>query len=92
MGDGATGAVMFTVEFAKGACLGYARATAKAATLRRAIDFVSAFAPGGCGVIVSEWAERDGRRVLEVYDWCECWCADPPVLARIFATPDRSPT
>ena len=69
-------------------CLGCGQATAKAATLRQALDFVAEFAPGRCGVIASAWSERDGRRVADVYDWCDCWFAGPtPVLARIIAPP-----
>jgi hypothetical protein len=82
---------MFTVEFAEGVCLGYGRATAKAVTVRQAIAFVEAFAPGGCGVIPSDWIVRDGRRVMELFDWCDCWFTGPiPVLARIIAPPGEA--
>lgn len=77
---------MFTVEFAERVCLGYGRATMKAATLRQALDVVDKFAPGGCGVITSDWSERDGRWIMDLYDWCDCWFAGPhPVVARIIA-------
>jgi hypothetical protein len=80
---------MFTIEFAEGVCLGYGQATAKVATLRQAVAFVEEFAPGRCGVIASDWAEQDGQRAVEVFDWCACWFSGPiPVLARIIAPTD----
>lgn len=79
---------MFKVEFAEGVCLGYPRASAKAATVRQALDFAAEFAPGGFGVIASARTEREGRRVLDLYDWCDCWFSGPiPVLARVVAPP-----
>jgi hypothetical protein len=77
---------MFTVHFAPGACMGYGRATAQAATLRHAVAFAEEFAPCRCGAITSRWAERGGRAVMEVYDWAMC-CGPgpPPVLAVIVA-------
>jgi len=77
---------VFTIQFAPGVCLGYSSAIAQAATLRQAVDFAAAFAPNGFGVIASSWVERGGQRLVEVYDWCDCWFADPPVLAWIIAS------
>jgi hypothetical protein len=84
--------VMFTVRLAGGVCLGYGSAVARAATARQVIEFAAAFAPGRCGVIVSTWFELQGRYVVEVYDWCACWCSGPvPVLAVVIAPPGFRP-
>ena len=83
---------MFTIRLATGVCMGYSQVTAQAVTIRGAIDFASKFAPGGLGVIASPWIERDGLQVLEVYDWCDCWCTGPiPTLAEVFAPPGFRP-
>ncbi|MDB5312409.1 MAG: hypothetical protein JWO38_6611 [Gemmataceae bacterium] len=61
-------------------------ASSGAVTLDRLIAFASSFAPGRCGVITTGWIERDGQRMTEVYDWCDCWVSGPhPVLAWIVA-------
>jgi hypothetical protein len=62
---------MFTVRLAPGVCMGMETAVARAATARQVLAFAAAFAPGGCGVVESEWFERDGRYVAEVYDWID---------------------
>jgi hypothetical protein len=83
---------MFTVRLAAGVCMDYSQVTAQAATIHGAVDFASEFAPNECGVIVSTWIERNGRLVLEVYDWCECCCpGPPPILAEVIAPPGFTP-
>lgn len=83
---------MFTVELAPKVCMGFDMAVARAATAHQVVAFAAAFAPGGCGVIESEWLERDGRYVAEVYDWIDCWFARPlPVLAVVTAPPGFTP-
>lgn len=77
---------MFTVRFAAGICLGYDHAVARAATAHQVVAFADAFAPGGCGVIVGHWFERDGRYIAEVFDWCDCWFSGPlPAIAEVVA-------
>jgi len=83
--------VAFTVHFASGVCMGYGQATATATTVRHALDLVGEFAPSRCGVLPSYWIERDGRYIVEVYDWCDCWFADPPALAWVVAPPGFLP-
>jgi hypothetical protein len=85
---------MFAIRLAAGVCMGYDSVVARAATSRQLIEFAAAFAPGRCGVIASEWFEREGQYVAEVYDWCDCWFSGPlPVLAEVVAPPVfRPPT
>jgi hypothetical protein len=72
--------------------MGYGRAVARAATAGQVVAFAEAFAPGGCGVIVSDWFVRDGRYVAELFDWCDCWFSGPPpVLAEVVAPPGFRP-
>ena len=76
---------MFTVHFSPGVFMSFGTAIAKTATERKASEFVRAFAPNEMGVIFSDWFERDGCYVSEVYDWASCWSAAPPVMAVIVA-------
>jgi len=75
-----------SLRFAGGVILGYEIATARATTIRGALDFASAFAIGGCVVVASTRQQREGRLVIDVYDWCACWYTGPiPILAEIIA-------
>ncbi|HYV38261.1 MAG TPA: hypothetical protein VE988_21440 [Gemmataceae bacterium] len=83
---------MFTVRMAPQVCLGFDSAVARAATARQVIDFAAALAPSGFGVLESNWFERDGRYVVELYDWIDCWFTGPlPVLAVVTAPADFTP-
>lgn len=82
---------MFTVRFGHGVCLGYRNATAQAPTERQALDFIEAFAPGRCGIIVSNWFAEAGRFTMIVWDWCDCCTDRAPVLAEVIAPPGFRP-
>src|SRR5262245_17575642 len=82
---------MFTVRLASGVCMGFDTAIAQGSTARQVIEFAAAFAPGGCGVLVSRWFERSGRYVAEVYDWCDCWFSEPAVLVEVTTPPGFRP-
>jgi hypothetical protein len=82
---------MFKIRFRALRCLGFDQASACAATVQQALNFVGVFAPGGCGVIGSPWAARGGRYVMDVYDWIDCCFPDPHVLAEVFAPPGFKP-
>ena len=56
--------------------------TADAMTLARALGFIGEFYKGQ---LFQSWAERDGRYVMEVFDWIDFWFDDPPVRARVKA-------
>jgi len=72
--------------------MGYHRAVVRAATVRKALDFLWEFAPNGFGVLPSSWTVQDGQYVMEVYDWCDCWFDGPhPVVATIVAPQGFSP-
>lgn len=59
--------------------------TARANTLAGAVEFVRACWGSPDGPLFGPCVERDGRYVIDVYDWLECWFAAPPVHARIIA-------
>ncbi len=82
---------MFTVRLRSGVDLDGASITAEAATLHQALCFVGEFCASKHSMIETSWQERDGQYVMDVYDWCDCWFADPPVLAQIIAPPDFIP-
>ena len=82
---------MFTIELREGVYADKAMLSAKAETLDSAIALVRRFAEAGM-VIESRWIELSDKYVMDVYDWCDCWFADPPVLARITAPPGFRPT
>ncbi len=83
---------MFTIRFMPTVFLGYRLATAEAATVQQLVSLADQVAPGGCGVLDSEWAAQDGRYVINLHDWCDCWFDAPaPVLAQIIAPPDFRP-
>ena len=73
-------------------CLNFTHATACAVTLEGALGFVERFAPNQIGIIAQRWQERDGKYVMEVFDWCNRWCPSPPVLAEILAPDGFTPT
>lgn len=80
---------MFTLHFAERVCLGIEQVVARAESARQLIAFADKVAPNGCGVLASDWIERDGNLVVELYDWCECCCPPPTtVIARIVAPQD----
>ena len=83
---------MFTVRMAPGVCMNFAHASARAATLNGALGFASSLAPNEMGIIVSSWHERDGKYVMDVFDWCNCWFPSPPVLAEVIAPDGFSPS
>jgi hypothetical protein len=79
---------MFTVRFTAGICFDSDEAVVHAATAGEAIAFAAAFAPNGHGVLVSEWFERDGEHIAEIYDWCDCWFPEAHPVAEITAPPE----
>jgi hypothetical protein len=75
---------MFTINlrqelFSSSACL-----SAKTELLDNAIAFIRKFSMDGM-IIASNWIERDGQYVMEIFDWYDCWCTDPPALGWIVA-------
>lgn len=81
---------MFTVKLRKGVYAKDALISAKTSSLDGALEFVRQFTFDGA-FIASSWTERDGAYVMDVYDWCDCLSADPPVLACIIAPTAFSP-
>ena len=80
---------MFTIDMRED-MRGYAELSAKTETLEAALNFVRTFSIDGA-VIVSSWKEHaTGIYVMDVYDWCDCFCPDPPPMARITAPPGFS--
>jgi hypothetical protein len=80
---------MFVVELTEVARPGVS-VFVRASTLDGATGFVREF----CGIefgMVAGWEERDGRYVMDVLDWLDCWFADPPVVARITAPRNFNP-
>jgi hypothetical protein len=64
--------------------------SAKTPILKKAFSFIEEFTIDG-GLIVTPWIEREGGFMLDVWDWTECWCLDPPKLAEIIAPPGFVP-
>ncbi len=75
---------MFTINLRKDLYVDDANLCAKAMTLDNALGFVRTFTVDGM-TIESNWKEHDGWYVMDVYDWEDCWGANPPVLAQITA-------
>jgi hypothetical protein len=82
---------MFTTRLSEKVCLGYQDAIAKSHTLQQALGFIGEFAALRHMLITTPWIEQDGRWVIEVYDWCDCWFTNPPVMARVTAPPEFTP-
>jgi hypothetical protein len=82
---------MFTVRLGPGVYLDGVSISAEAPTLEQALGFVGEFCSLKHAMLEILWQERDGRYVIDVYDWCDCWFADPPVLAQIIAPRDFTP-
>ena len=78
---------MFTVQLSQGVYRGCATVSAKAATFRQALGFIGDLATDGAMLITGPWNERDGRYVMDVYDWCACWFSNPLVMAQVIAPP-----
>jgi hypothetical protein len=91
--------LMFKISMRKGVCVREVRdglllwdtlladglLSAQASTLESAFAFIKEFTIDGGTIAASSWAVRDGRFVLDVWDWNECFCPNPPVLAEIIA-------
>jgi hypothetical protein len=82
---------MFTIRLREGVLPGCERISAKAASLRQALDFVGEFCALQSMLMEAPWVERNGRYVMDVYDWCDCWFTDPRVLAQVIAPPGFTP-
>lgn len=82
---------MFTIHLRKGAYSTGATLCVKAPTLDKALAFVRTFSLDGM-IIESNWTERAGRYDVDIYDWLECWSANPPLLARVTAPIGFVPT
>jgi hypothetical protein len=82
---------MFTVQLSQGVYRGCATVSAKAATFRQALGFIGDLATDGAMLITGPWNERDGRYVMDVYDWCACWFSNPLVMAQVIAPPGFTP-
>lgn len=90
---------MFTIKLRKGvqvrevrdgalswnAPFGNGLLSAQASTLESAFAFIDKFTIDGGTIAASTWAVRDGRFVLDVWDWTETFCLNPPTLAEIIA-------
>jgi hypothetical protein len=77
-------AKMFTIQLREGLYSSGATLCAKAQRLDHAISFVQTFSMYRM-IIAGDWFEDGGRFVLDVFDWTECWFADPQPLGRITA-------
>jgi hypothetical protein len=75
---------MFTIDLRQGLFSDSACLSAKAESLNNAIAFVKNFSIDGM-IIAGNWVERDGRYVMEVFDWYDCWFANPLALGTITA-------
>jgi hypothetical protein len=82
---------MFTVRLNQGVFTASGTLSAKAATLAQALGFIGEFAVLRSVLIEAPWVERHGRYVMDVYDWCDCWFSDPPVMAQVIAPPGFTP-
>jgi hypothetical protein len=77
---------MYTIRFATMRFKHYDSFVAQAVAFDPLFRLAEAFAPCETGVIVSKWFERNGRYVIQLFDWCECCCtSEPPVWAEITA-------
>jgi hypothetical protein len=81
---------MFTVRLTEETRPG-ASVMARAPTLEGATGFVREYFGLDFGVIAG-WEERNGRYVMDIYDWLDCWFANPPVVARIIAPRGFTPS
>jgi hypothetical protein len=82
---------MFTIRLMPGIFPGYVAVTAKAPTLAQALAFVGEFSELQSLIIEAPWIERNGRYVMDVFDWCACWFSDPPVMAQVIAPSGFTP-
>lgn len=82
---------MFTIKMADGVCFGIQQVTAKATTVEKALGFIGEFAEIHRLLLKTPWIQRNGRWTIDVFDWCDCWFTDPPVLAEIIAPPGFTP-
>jgi hypothetical protein len=65
--------------------------SAEATTVESALAFIDEFTIDGSTIVAPSWIEREGRYVLDVWDWSECFCVNPPKLAEIIAPPGFLP-
>jgi len=82
---------MFTIRLSPGVYPGYTTVSAKTATLWQALGFIGEFTALRSMLIEAPWVWRDGQYVMDVYDWCDCWFTNPPVMAQVIAPSGFTP-
>jgi hypothetical protein len=82
---------MYTVRLRRGSGPDRVAVTAEATSLASALGFVREFCGIEFDLLEGGWKEEGGRYVMYVYDWLDCWFADPPVVAEVIAPPGFVP-
>lgn len=76
---------MYKVHLRTGYPSDAAAVFAQASSLEGALGFIREYCAIEFGLLEGGWEERDGRCVMDVYDWLDLWFADPSPVAEIVA-------